>query len=205
MEVVLYAILVGLVMCIGLMVAVIMLLQKLNRVHKKAKPTIGLSREQQAKLREEATQQYEAMMVRELQRFEKSMQKFSDELLVKMQTHIGNPDVELEKTMSGLMATTTDGYSTALEQSVGALKARLSSVDALLTSHAQGADGQIQALVEDRKARALARADAELASIFSDYMAQVATGLDYGDQQAYILQQLEAIKPQLVEDIRRVG
>ena len=205
MEFIQYVIVVGLVVCIVLMVVVIMLQQKLNHVHTKAKPTVGLSREQQAKLREEATQQYEAMMVRELQRFEKSMQKFSDELLTKMQTHIGNPDVELEKTINGLMTTTTDGYSAALEQSVGALKARLSSVDALLTTHAQGADGQIQALIEERKARALARADAELASIFSDYMAQVAAGLDYGDQQTYILQQLEAIKPQLVEDIKRVG
>ena len=190
MEVVLYALLVGLVVCIGLFPQFCLLLA--------TKTNCWLSFFMD-------TTQYEAMMVRELQRFEKGMQKFSDELLVKMQTHIGSPDVELEKTMSGLMATTTDGYNAALEQSVGTLKARLSSVDALLTSHAQGADAQIQALVEERKARALARAEAELVSIFSDYMAQVASGLDYGDQQTYILQQLEAIKPQLVEDIQRVG
>lgn len=205
MELLLVAVLIGLVLCIALLVMLVVQLRRLSRVNKKAKHPVGLTRDQQAKLREDAARQYEAMMVRELQRFEKSMQKFSDDLLANMQAHIGQPDVALEKTMHGLMDATTNGYGAALENSVAALKARLSSVDALLVSHAEAADAQILALVEDRKAKALSRVDSALASIFSDYMAQVAAGLDYGEQQAYIMAQLDALKPQLKEDIQRVG
>ena len=128
MELLLFAVLVGIALCVGLLLVVISYLRKLGHTQKKSKAVVGLTREQQSKLREEATQQYEAMMVRELQRFEKSMQKFSDDLLANMQSHIGQPDVALEKTMSGLMSATTEGYSAALQESVAALKARLSSV-----------------------------------------------------------------------------
>lgn len=205
MELLLVAILMGLMVCVGLLLVIISRLHSLRVISKKSKNMASLSHEQQVKLRDDAARQYEAMMVRELQRFEKNMQKFSDELLANTQAHVARPDIAIEKTLDGLMSTTTTGYSAALEKSVAALKARLSSVDALLVSHAEAADMQVQSLVEERKKRAITRVDTALANIFSDYMSQVAEGLDYGEQQAYILAQLEAIKPQLIEDIKRVG
>lgn len=205
MEILFGMILVALVACIALLAVVLVKLQKLEKHHKKAKPVVSLTRAQQTQLHEEAGRQYEAMMVRELQRFEKSMQKFSDELLENMRQHVGQPDVQIAQTIEGLVGATTDGYSLALQEAVTALKARLSSVDALLASHAEAADKNVQALVEERKARAVSRADAALAGIFSDYMASVATNLDFGEQQDYVLAQLEAIKPQLLEDVKRVG
>jgi hypothetical protein len=36
-------------------------------------------------------------------------------------------------------------------------------------------------------------------------MASVAAGLDLSDQQEYIIRQLESIKPQLIEDVRRAS
>lgn len=205
MELLLGIILAILAACLVLLGVVLTKLSTLERHQKKAKPAVTLTRAQQTQLHDEAGRQYEAMMVRELQRFEKSMQKFSDELLENMHQHVGQPDVQISKTIEGLVSATTDGYSMALQEAVAALKARLSSVDALLSSHADAADKNVLALVEERKARAIQRADTALAAIFTDYMASVATSLDYGEQQDYVLAQLEAIKPQILEDIKRVS
>jgi hypothetical protein len=158
-----------------------------------------------AKLREEASRQYEAAMVRELQRFEKEMAKLSNDLLVKIQQKVGQPDVELEKTVNALVDTTTRGYSTALEETITGLKARLATIDALLASHAESADKAVQALVEERKVKVLSKLDTSIEEIFADYMASVAAGLDLSDQQEYIIRQLESIKPQLIEDVRRAS
>ncbi len=205
MDILLGIIIVSLVFCVGLLLLLLGKVQKLLNSQKKTKPDPGLTRSAQAKLREEASHQYEAMMVRELQRFEKNMQKFSDELLSSMQQRVGQPDVDLEKTVDALVAATTQGYGLALEESVAALKARLSSLDALLVTHAEAADKDVQTLVAERKAKAVARVDASLASIFSDYMSTVASELDFSNQQDYIVAQLEAIKPQLKEDIQRAS
>jgi hypothetical protein len=86
---------------------------------------------------------------------------------------------------------------------VAQLKTRLATIDQMIAAHAEQADQAVQALVDERKAAALSRVDAALGELFADYMATVASGLDLSDQQALILQQLESIKPQLLEDIKR--
>jgi hypothetical protein len=189
--------------CLVLLISINNHLKKNNQ--KRNKHEASLSRDQLAKLREEASRQYEAAMVRELQRFEKEMAKLSNDLLVKIQQKVGQPDVELEKTVNALVDTTTRGYSTALEETITGLKARLATIDALLASHAESADKAVQALVEERKVKVLSKLDTSIEEIFADYMASVAAGLDLSDQQEYIIRQLESIKPQLIEDVRRAS
>lgn len=199
-----------LVLLIGLSVLILLVmvwlgarLQTLENRRTKVKHDTPLTKDQLAKLHDEAAQQYEATMVRELKRFEGEMTKMSNDLLGKLQGQIGTPQAQLASTIDGLLQTTTHGYADALDQAVAQLKARLATVDALIASHAEQADKAVQVMVDERKATALARIDASLGEMFADYMATVASGLDLSDQQALILQQLESIKPQLVEDIKR--
>jgi paraquat-inducible protein B len=203
LEVAVYLLLATSALGLALLVVIYKSLKKDSKKRNKVEAT--LTRDQLAKLREEASRQYETAMVRQLQRFEKEMTKLTDDLLLKMQQKIGQPDVELEKTVNALVDATTQGYSAALDETVNGLKARLASADALLASHAQAADKAVQALVEERKAKVLSKLDATLEEIFADYMATVAAGLDLSDQQEYIIRQLESIKPQLIEDIKRVS
>ncbi len=178
-------------------------LQRLEKARAKAVHDTPLSKDQLAKLRDEASQQYETTMVRELKRFEAEMAKMSEELLGKLRTQVSDPQAQLQTTINGLLAATTQGYQVALDEAVQQLRARLASVDRLIASHAEAADKAVQALVEERRTAALARLDHSLGEMFADYMTKVASGVDFGDQQELILQRLEAIKPQLLEDVKR--
>ena len=199
-----------LLLLIGLSVLILLVmvwlgarLQTLENRRAKVKHDSPLTKDQLAKLHEEASRQYEASMVRELKRFESELTKTSDDLLAKLKQQVGDPDAQLASTINGLMQTTTTGYTAALDQSVVQLKTRLATIDQMIATHAEQADQAVQALVDERKAAALSRVDAALGELFADYMATVASGLDLSDQQTLILQQLESIKPQLLEDIKR--
>lgn len=162
-----------------------------------------LDKETTERLRADANARYEAVMTRELKRFEKELEQTSNELLSQIHKRLAAPDQQLDATIQALLAQTMSGYSSVLSVSTAQLKEQLASVEQQVVAQQKVVEAAAGEVIAARKTAALARIETDLADIFARYLASIVGSLDFADQQAVILEQLAKIKPQLEEDVKR--
>lgn len=165
----------------------------------------GLEKTDIERLRADAVARYESVMARELIRFEAEIEKTSNDLLENLQAHTNKPDEKLMTVMNHMIQSTEAGYQTALDKLITNFSEQLKTMEADIVKRGRAAEQVSAQIIEDRKAAALKHIEGDLADIFNRYFTQVVSEIDLSDQQDLILAKLEAMKPQLLEDIKRVG
>lgn len=163
-----------------------------------------LTADERRELKKQAAAQYEAALVRELKQFEGQLTNLSSSLLAELKADVKSSDQAVTQAAAQLTTQLSEQYTSLLTQATTQLQTHLSTVEQELTKETTALQESLQATTEARRQVVLKRVDTELADILSQYMNATLEQLDLTDQEQFILAKLEAIKPQLKEDLSRV-
>ncbi len=164
-----------------------------------------LSVEERQKLKKQAQTQYEASLVRELKRFEGQLEALSNTLLTDLKQDVQAGDHSITQATQALTEQVTKQYNALFTQASSQMKTHVAAVDQTLNEQTATLAKSLAAITEERKRVVVARVEADLADILSQYLNASLGSLDLTGQEQLILERLEAIKPKLKEDINHVG
>lgn len=164
-----------------------------------------LNSEERQELKKKAQTQYEASLVRELKRFEGQLGSLSTSLLVDLKRDVQGGDHDITQATKALTEQVTREYNSLFIQATDQMKAHMVAVDKSLDEQTSALAKSLAEATEGRKRVVVARVEADIADILSQYLKVSLSGLDLTGQEQLIIERLEAIKPKLKEDINHVG